>query len=356
MAPEALPASSDAPATSGADRHRSDGRAARKRSGQVRDAASYDLVVIGGGAAGLAAARAGRRRGHRTVLVSDSAPGGDCTFTGCVPSKTLIESAALGMSFEEATTRMRTVVAQIAATEDAEVLAGEGIEVIEGRARFVGPRTVAIEDQTIRAKRVVVATGSRPAVPSIPGLPEVDYLTNETVFDLTELPASIAILGGGAIGCELAQAFGCFGSQVQIIEGEDRLLPREEPEAGTVLAGVFSAEGIGLRLGVTVRRVGRSASGTGIAVECSDGSSVVAEALLVTVGRTPGTSGLDAPAGGVELDERGYVRTDRFLATSAARVYAAGDVAGRLLFTHAADEMGRLAVGNAFGPLGRLGR
>ncbi len=316
----------------------------------------YDLAVIGGGPGGLAAARVGARHGLRTVLISDGTLGGDCTFTGCVPSKTLIEAAAEGLPFAEASARMRAVVSQIAATEDAGVLRREGVEVVEGRVRFSGARALSVDGQPIRAKVVVIATGSRPAVPPIPGLHAVGFLTNETVFDLDELPGSIAVLGGGAIGCELAQAFRRFGSEVQVVEGEERLLPREEPEASAVLAGVFAAEGIGVHLGASVERVEQADPGGGIRLERSDGSSVCAEVLVVAVGRQPATGGLGAEAGGIELYERGFVRTDGFLATSAAGVYAVGDVTGRLLFTHAADEMGRLAVRNATSRLGRFGR
>ncbi|MDA8074140.1 MAG: FAD-dependent oxidoreductase [Actinomycetota bacterium] len=330
--------------------------AGRSCTAPARLASSYGLAVIGGGAGGMAAARAGARRGLRTVLISDGALGGDCTFTGCVPSKTLIEAAAHGRPFAEASATMRAVVGRIAATEDAGVLKGEGIDVVEGRARFCGPRALSVDCRSIRAKVVVIATGTRPAVPPVPGLDAVPFLTNETVFDLEELPGSIAILGGGAIGCELAQAFQRFGSHVQVVEGEDRLLPREEPEASAVLAGVFAAEGIGVHLGTSVERVEQATSGGGIRLVRSDGSSIGAETLLVAVGRRPATAGLDAEAGGIELDERGFVRTDRFLATGASGVYAVGDVTGRLLFTHAADEMGRLAVRNATTRLGRLGR
>lgn len=319
-------------------------------------ATTCDLVVIGGGAGGLAAARAGARRRLRTVLVSDGALGGDCTFTGCVPSKTLIAAAAEGLSFTVAAARMRAVISQIAATEDAGVLKREGVEVVEGRASFDGARNVSVDGRSIRARWVVIATGSRPAVPPIPGLDTVSFLTNETVFDLAELPGSIAVLGGGAIGCELAQAFRRFGAEVHVVEAEDRLLPHEEPEASAVVAAVFAGEGIAVHLDASVAGVERAVGGGRIRLACSDGSTIEAEALLVAVGRRPSTSGLGVGAGGVELDERGFVRTDRFLATSAAGVYAVGDVTGRMLFTHVADEMGRLAVRNAIGRLGRLGR
>lgn len=323
--------------------------------GKEGAATAYDLAVVGGGAGGLAAARAGARHGLRTVIVSDSALGGDCTYTGCVPSKTLIEAAGEGLSFAEAASRMRSVIARIAATEDARVLSSEGVEVVEGWARFRGTRDLSVEGRSIRAETVVIATGSRPAVPPIPGLDTVAFLTNETIFDLSELPGSIAVLGGGAIGCELAQTFRRFGARVEVIEGEDRLLPREEPEASAVLAGVFAAEGIGVHLGATVGRVEQSPGGR-ISLHRSDGSTIEADTLLVAVGRRPATADLDTEAGGIELDEHRFVRTDQYLATSASGVYAVGDVTGRLLFTHAADEMGRLAVSNARARLGRIGR
>lgn len=279
--------------------------------------------------------------------------GGDCTFTGCVPSKALIESAARGWPFSRAISHMGDVVEQIAGTENAEVLATEGIEVIEGQACFSGRRVLSVDGRTVRAGRVVIATGSSPALPPIPGLADVAFLTNETVFELTELPRSLAVLGGGAIGCELAQVFHRFGTEVRVLEAEDRLLPREEPEAGAVLAAVFASEGIALHLGAKVARVQPSPDGEGIRAELSDGSSVQAARVLVAVGRRPVTERLDPAAAGIDLDERGFVRTDRYLRTTAPGVYAVGDVTGRLLFTHAADEMGRLAVRNAFGRLGR---
>lgn len=316
---------------------------------------SVDLLVIGGGAAGLAAARAGVRRGRTTLLVADAPLGGDCTFTGCVPSKTLIEAAADGAAFEQAVTRVHEVVGAIAATEDAATLRREGVEVVEGVASFVGPRVLLVDGRRVSAGAVVVATGSSPVVPPIPGLDGVRYLTNETVFEVKALPSSIAVLGGGAIGCELAQAFRRFGAAVELVEGAPRLLPREEPEASAVVAERFAAEGIRLHLGLGVARV-ESTEGGGVRLVRTDGSSVEASELLVAVGRSPSTVSLDAERGGVALDERGFVRVDRFLSTSSPGVFAAGDVTGRLPFTHVADEMGRLAVRNATGPLGRLGR
>ena len=308
----------------------------------------WDLVVVGGGAAGLSAARAGARSGKRTVLVSDGPLGGDCTFTGCVPSKTLIESAAQRLNFKLAMVRVRDVVERIAATEDASVLSDEGVVVCEGRACFVAPRTLSVGSERLTGSRVVIATGSAPMVPSVPGLDAAPYLTNETVFDLTDRPESLAIVGGGPIGCELAQAFNRLGVAVTIVEAAERLLPAEDAEAGSVLAEVFQREGIGLRLGTALVRAAKDPE-RGIDLHLDDGSVVSTARVLVAAGRGPDTGGLALEAGGVTMDDRGFIRTDDHLATSAPGVFAIGDVTGRLPFTHAADEMGRIAVANAFG-------
>jgi len=313
---------------------------------------NWDLVVVGGGAAGLSAARAGARSGKRTFLVSDGPLGGDCTFSGCVPSKTLIESAAQGLTFGDAMHRVRGVIDRIAATEDASALRGEGIVVREGRARFVAPRTLSVGGERLTGRRIVLATGSAPSVPPVPGLDTVPYRTNETIFDLTKRPESLAVVGGGAVGCELAQACNRLGIAVTIVEAADRLLSRQDAEVGAVLAGVFRREGITLRLGTGLGRAEANAAG-GIDLHLVDGSVVSAAEVLVAAGRGPATGGLDPEAGGVEVDDRGYVRTDDHLATSAPGVFAIGDVTGRMPFTHAADEMGRLAVAAAFGRLHR---
>jgi len=308
----------------------------------------WDLVVVGGGAAGLSAARAGARSGKRTVLVSEGPLGGDCTFMGCVPSKTLIEGAAQRLTFKEALARVREVVEMIAATEDASVLRNEGVTVCEGQARFVALRTLSVGNERLTGSRVVIATGSAPTVPPVPGLGTVPYLTNETVFDLTDRPESLAIVGGGPIGCELAQAFNRLGVAVTIVEGADRLLPGEDAEVGAVLAEVFRRDGIALRLGTGLDRAARDRE-RGIGLHLGEGSVVSTAQVLVAAGRRPDTESLALEAGGVTMDDRGFIRTDDHLATSAPGVFAIGDVTGRLPFTHAADEMGRIAVANAFG-------
>lgn len=305
----------------------------------------FDLVVIGGGSAGLAAARAARRRQASVALVSAGPLGGDCTFYGCVPSKTLIESARQGLDTAAALQRVRATVARIAATEDAGVLRREGIEVIEAPARFLGRGRLAAGGPQLRYGRAVIATGSVPAVPPIAGVADVGALTNETVFDLRRRPAALLVIGGGPIGVELGQAFARLGTAVTIVETADRLLPREEAEASAVVAAALAADGVEVRTGRQVTSLRRSADAVSAGLD--DGTAVTAEQVLLAVGRRAATGGLDLEAAGVELDSRGYVRTDARLRTTAGGVYAAGDVTGGVLSTHAADEMGRIAANNA---------
>lgn len=315
----------------------------------LRTTRQFDMIVVGGGAGGLAAARAAVRLGATTVLVQDGRVGGDCTFTGCVPSKALIEAAKRGRSFSDAMTAVHRAVEEIAATETPARLSAEGLEVLGGRARFVGPREVHVDGLRLRGRRVVLATGAQAAVPPIQGLRDTRYLTNENVFTLKTAPPSLAVLGGGAIGCELAQAFRRFGTTVTVVEALPRLLAREEPEASAVIEQTFSDEGVDVRTARSVTRVEALPDGTSrLHLEGSDGTETVTAAqVLVAVGRRAVTAGLDPQAGGVETDDRGFVKTDAHMRTTAKGVFAVGDVAGSLQFTHAADEMGRIAAHNA---------
>lgn len=307
----------------------------------------YDVIVVGGGAGGLGAARAAVRRGAKTLLVHHGPLGGECTFTGCVPSKALIEAAARGASFSEAMASLRQAVGIIAASEGAEVLRGEGIEVLQGWATFRAPGRIDVDGRTVSGGRFILATGTRPAIPALDGLAEVEYLTNENVFALGALPASLAVLGGGAIGVELAQALGRLGSKVTVVEALERLVAKEEPEASAVVADALAADGVSLRLGSRVTRVEKLAGTGGARLVLDDGEPIVADRLLVAVGRSAVTAGLGLDVVGVETDQRGFIRTDDHLATTAKGVWAVGDVAGKLQLTHAADEMGRMAAANA---------
>lgn len=315
---------------------------------------SFDLVVIGGGAAGLTAARDAVRRGARTALISAGPLGGDCTHTGCVPSKTLLAATERGERFADAMAAVHATVARVAATEDAAVLQAEGIEVIAGRARLAGNGHIDVDGDRLQARHIIIATGAAPAVPPVPGLGAAGPLTSDTIFDLQDRPDRLAVLGGGTIGVELGQAFAAMGSSVTIIEAEDRLLPREEPDASAVVADTLTQRNVTLRLGARLHRVDPTTGGWCLGV--SGGPAVTADAILVAVGRTPSTDGLDLDAAGVETDERGDIRTEHTMATTARGVWAIGDVNRRMPFTHAAAAMARIAVHNALSRSARLSR
>ncbi len=324
-----------------------------------------DLVVIGAGATGLGAAREARRQGRSVVLVEAERPGGDCTHYGCVPSKALLEtarrvaaarsgpaygfSAAVDVDFPRVMDRVRAVVAQVEQDEAPELLAREGVELVPGWATFTSPTTLEVEGRTLRSRRFVVATGSRAAVPPVPGLREQPYLDNRTVFDLRTLPEHLLVLGGGPIGVELAQAFRRLGSQVTVVEAAPTLLAREEPEARAALGAVLAREGVSVLTGAAVVEVT-----AGPVLHLRDGRRVAGSHLLVAGGRTPATDGFGLDATGARVDERGRVVTDRWL-RAARTVWAAGDCTSPLQFTHVGHEQGRLATKNALGSPARPG-
>lgn len=305
-----------------------------------------DLIIIGGGAAGIGAARTARLHGASPVLVSDGPLGGDCTFTGCVPSKTLIAESRRGTPFADAIDIVAATIDRVAATESADVLRSEGIEVIGGTARLVGPGEVDVEGRVLTAEHVVVATGSRASVPPIDGLQDVPYLTNEDLFSVRTLPARFGVIGAGPIGAEMAMAFANFGSTVTVFEAADRVLPNEEPEASDVVAAAMAAGSIELRVGSSVERVDQHDR---VITVHADGVPTEVDALLVATGRVASTDGLGLAEIGVELDRRGSVIVDEKLRTNVEGVLAAGDVTGLLPFTHAAYEQARMAVAHALG-------
>ena len=329
--------------------------------------APYDVLVVGGGAAGMTAARAAAAEGARTALVErDPALGGECTFVGCVPSKTLIEvakifwnarrgarwgilSEGLRIDFGALMAHKDAVVADVARDERDEAFAAAGISVFHGRLRFTGPHEAAVDGAPLRFAHAVVATGSGPRIPAGLGLEAVPHLTNETIFSLSELPRRLIVLGGGPIGLELGQAFGRLGSDVSVLHEGDRLLAREEPEVSALVAGLLTAEGIQVRLGAHATVVRRD--GDALVVRYADpegGGTIRGDALLVAVGRQPRVAGLGLEQLGVAHDERG-IAVDNRMRTSARHVFAAGDVTGGHLFTHVAAYEGRIAGQNAAG-------
>lgn len=319
----------------------------------------YDLVVIGGGTAGLVCAAGAAGLGARVALVERALLGGDCLNTGCVPSKALLRAAravsdarAAAGSGVQATSRpdgveiMRSVRARrvdLAHHDSAARLASIGVHVFFGAAAFTGTRTVAVGDRTLRFRRAVVATGGRPTVPAIPGLGSASDLTSETFFDLRELPRTLVVIGGGPIGCEIAQACSLLGTAVTLIEAGPRLLPREDPDAAAIVTRRMIADGVRVVTNVAIRQVARAGGEVTIDVA---GAPVSAEALLVAVGRTSNVEGLGLEVAGVRYASSGVTVDDR-LRTSNPRVYAAGDVCSSFKFTHAADAMARVVIQNA---------
>jgi pyruvate/2-oxoglutarate dehydrogenase complex dihydrolipoamide dehydrogenase (E3) component len=329
----------------------------------------YDLVVIGAGATGLGAARAAVRAGRRVGLVEADRPGGDCTHYGCVPSKALLEparrvqaarsgpaygfSAQVVVDFPAVMGRVARVVADIEQDESPARLAEQGIDLLPGWAVVTGPTSLEVDGRPVSFARLVVAVGSRAAVPPVEGLDDVPYLDNRSVFGLREQPAHLVVLGGGPIGVELAQAFRRLGSEVTVVEAAPTVLGREEPAAAAAVVGVLEREGVRFRTGAAVVQASAPAAGV-VVLRLADGSEVTGSHLLVAVGRTPATDGCGLAAAGVRLD-RGRVVTDRHL-QAAPTVWAAGDCTSRLQFTHVGDEQGRLAAGNAFARRGPRGQ
>ncbi|MFA7429270.1 MAG: FAD-dependent oxidoreductase [Rhodospirillaceae bacterium] len=308
-----------------------------------------DVCVIGAGSGGLSVAAGAAQFGVQVVLIERDTMGGDCLNTGCVPSKALLaaahaaqsvrNAAALGIlagqpqvDFAAVRRHVHGTIAAIAPHDSQERFEGLGVTVLRASARFIDHRTVDVEGTVVRAKRFVVATGSRPALPDVPGLAEVPFLTNETIFAQTTLPRHLVVVGGGPIGCELAQAFRRLGGEVTVL-ARSRLLPREDPDLSAVVAARLRAEGVDLREHTTLTRVARQ--GEDVAVSLSHGGTLEGSHLLIATGRTPIVEGLGLDRAGVAVGMAGIV-VDHRLRTTNRRIYAVGDVAGQGQFTHLA--------------------
>ena len=324
----------------------------------------YDLLIIGGGSAGLTAARFARQLGLSVAVVEKGRLGGDCTWTGCVPSKSLLKAAKIAHTIEDAArygisstalsvdikkvmSRVATVVQEIYASETPETLLGEGIDVIQAEAHFIDRQTVSVDGRETSARRFLICTGSRPVTPPIEGLAEMEFLTYETVWDLKELPPKLTVIGGGPIGCELAQAFCRLGSSVTLVEAADRIMLQDEPEAADIVAQRLSEEGVDLRIGTGLERVEKSA--TGLRLLLAGGGQVESDAMLVAVGRRPQVDGLGLNEADIAYGPGG-IQVNKNLRTSQKNIYAAGDCTGGYQFTHYAGYQGFMAVRNAFLP------
>ncbi len=320
------------------------------------------LVIIGGGPAGLVIASVAAQLGLKVTLIEKSDRlGGDCLHTGCVPSKTLIHAAKVAalmrrgaefgldsfapqVDLGRVNDHVRSVIDQIQKHDDPERFRSYGCEVLFGSAEFVDAHRVRVNDEVIRGRRIVIATGSRPFIPPIDGLEEAGFVTNETVFSLRELPRRMLVLGGGPIGVELAQAFARLGSQVTIVERLPHLLPQEDPELSAALREILIAEGIHVHTETSAERV-RVSDDTRI-VECSGGLNLEADQLLVAVGRKPSLEGLKLEAAGVEYNPSG-IGVDTRMRTSKKHIFACGDVCGPYPFTHMAEYQAGIVISNA---------
>lgn len=328
---------------------------------------SYDLVVIGAGSAGLTAARVGRALVARVALVERGRIGGDCTWTGCVPSKALLQVAELAhrmrhadrlglaphadpIDLQQVMASVHATIDRVYALETPDILTRQGITVIAGLARFVDAHALDVDGRRVHGRRFIICTGSRPALPAIPGLAECVPLTSETIFDLRVLPERLVVLGAGAVGIELAQAFARLGSAVTVIEQAEHILPMADPEASAVLAAALRVEGLVLRTGTQVERVEQA--GSGVRVACN-GVWIEADRLLVATGRRPNIAELDLGRPGIQCTEAGIL-VDEHLRTSRRHIYAAGDATGGPFFTHYAGWQGFRAARNALLP-GRAG-
>ncbi len=324
---------------------------------------SYDLIIIGGGSAGLTAAGFAAQLDARVAIVEKHRIGGDCTWSGCVPSKTLRKAAKVAHQMRTANryglagvepridlasvmAHVRDVVAKIYREESPEALRADGIDVYEGAARFVDPHTLVVEQDTLSARHILLATGAHAAVPPISGLDGVDYMTYETIWDLETLPQRLIIVGAGPVGCEMAQAFGRLGSDVTLLSGRDRILPRDDPAASDVLTAVFQTEGIQPKLNARALQVWKDA--TGIHLVAGD-RQVDGDTLLIATGRNPNVEGLGLDAGGVAYSTNG-IGVDDHLRTSQRHIYAAGDCTGEYQFTHYAGWQAFVATRNALLP------
>lgn len=322
-------------------------------------AVEYDLVVIGGGSAGLLVAGIAASLKAKVALIERDRLGGDCLWYGCVPSKSLIHASRIAynvkhagrfgvyckdpeIDFAKAISHVQSVISTIQPHDSPERFESLGVEVIFGSGEFIDRQTFKVNGRSLKARAFVISTGSRAAIPPIPGLKEAGYLTNEEVFSITQLPKSMAVIGGGPIGCELGQAFSRLGSQVTIIASGDRLLPKEDPEAVAVVHKQFESEGIRVLLQTKAERV-----------KIADGKKYVwaagkiaVDEILVAAGRQPNVESLNLDAAGVKLGKLG-IEVNKKLQTTNPRIYACGDVIGGYQFTHVAGYQANVVLKNA---------
>ncbi len=327
----------------------------------------YNLVALGGGAGGLITSGSASALGGASALIESHLLGGDCLNVGCVPSKALLSCAKMAhaarhagdygvridgqihVDFAAVMERLRKLRADISPVDSAERYADEkGVDVFIGRGKFTSPSTVEVNGKTLHFSKAIVATGGSPAIPNIPGIESVPYLTNATVFNLTALPKRLAVIGAGPIGLELAQAFQRFGSQVTVLARSDRIMPKEDPAAADIVLRQLQSDGVDFRFNLQYQSVGEEGGVINMKFQ-QDGRNQTLEvdALLVAIGRKPNVANLGLEAAGVDFDQRLGVKVNDRLQTSNPNIYAVGDVATQFQFTHVSDFMARIALRNA---------
>ena len=329
--------------------------------------ADYDLTILGGGSGGLTAARIAASLGARVLLIDKERLGGDCLYTGCVPSKSLIHVAQivqqartaehLGLSASMVDIDMARVADYIQGVikrvNDAEHVYTDDVTVKFGTVTFQSPKTLLLNDQKISSRTTIIATGSHPAHPQIEGLAEVGYLTNEDVFQLTNLPKSLLIIGGGPIGVELGQALARLRVQVTLIQGPESILPREDPDVSATITHVLESEGVKVITNARVLSADQWGHKKRVTVKQGEKMLVFeADELLLAAGRQPNVDGLNLDAIGVDYTAQG-IKVDSYLRTSRANIFALGDVIGGYLFTHVAAYQAGVAARNALLPIAK---
>ncbi len=329
---------------------------------------TWDLVVIGGGTAGIVTSTTAARLGARVALVESERTGGDCLWTGCVPSKALIAAAATASSARRAPEKgidvqgvdvdfarvmagVRASIAAIAPVDSPQTLSRKGVRVISGRAAFADASTLLVDGAAMPFRRAVLCTGASPSVPDVPGLrAAASTLTSDSVWDLDELPDRLLVMGGGSIGCELGQAFARLGARVTVVEAADRLLPQEDPEASALVEASLRRDDVTVLTATSVLRV-EEPDGQATVVHVDDGAggttTIDVDAVLVAVGRRARTDDLGLAAAGIDVADSGAVVVDQQLRTTNPRVWAAGDVTALPAFTHVAGVHGTIAATNA---------
>lgn len=329
----------------------------------------FDLVIIGGGVAGLVSASGAAQLGARAALIDREALGGDCLRYGCVPTKRLLYSAKVAslvrrarefgieggdarVNFSSVMEGMREVQRKLGENDDPERFRKMGVEVIFGKGRFIDPHTFEVNGEQLHGRRFIIATGSSPVMLPIPGLKESGALTNETALKLSRLPQTMAILGAGPIGIEFALVFSRLGSKVTVVEKAEQILPREDRELSDILQKILEAEGIKIDVCTEIKDVKGGGNKKVLVAQCPTGEKVYhADEIMIAIGRSPNVEGLNLEAAGVEYDRRKGIKANNLLRTSQKHIYACGDVTGQYAFTHMAEYHAGIALSNALFPL-----